>query len=93
VTQTRLPLASTFEAPLIDLLKSRKQPVKNADMDELVARKLELPAVLLAVPHGPGSTRTEFAYRVAWARSRLMSKGLIERVAPSTWRLAQAART
>ena len=89
----KLPPASTFERPVIELLKNRAEPMTNADMDELVAKQLELPADLLARPHGAGGTRTEFAYRMAWARTRLKSKGLIERVGPSTWRLAEAART
>lgn len=89
----KLPPSSSLEAPLIKALRNRLEPMTNRAIDEFVARELELPQELLEVAHAPGrGGRTEFAYRMAWARTRLKSKGVIERAGPSAWKLTGAGR-
>ncbi len=87
----KLPPSSALEAPLVKALRERAAPMTNRAIDEFVAQELKLAAALLEVLHVPGrGTRTEFAYRMALARTRLKSKGVIERAGPSAWRLASA---
>jgi hypothetical protein len=84
-----LPRASQLDDAILRVLKTRTEPLDNDAMDKAVARELGVADDALLVLHTPGrGKRTEFAYRMAWARTRLRLKGLIERVGTRSWRLA-----
>ena len=56
-----------------------------------MAESLGLSAEDLALTHNPKlGPRTEFTYRMAWARSSLKKAGLIEKVAPGVWAIQDA---
>lgn len=85
-----LPRASQLDDPILRVLKTGPEPLDNDAMDTAVARELGVPEEALLVLHTPGrGNRTEFAYRMAWARTRLRLKGLIERVGSRSWRLVR----
>jgi restriction endonuclease Mrr len=54
------------------------------EIDEALAKALRLSPEALTVPHGT-SSRTEFQYRSAWARSNAKRKGLIDLNAEGKW--------
>ena len=60
------------------------------DLERVVAETLGLSEKQLSAPHNPNhGTRSEFSYRMAWTRTRLKNKKLIERVGPKLWELAR----
>jgi restriction system protein len=90
---SKLPPSSGLEAPLLKALRESGAPMTTDAIDAFVARELELPDELLTALRVPGrGSRTEFAYRMAWARTRLKGKGLVERSGPRTWKLSTVAR-
>ena len=90
---SKLPSSSGLEAPLLKALRESGEPMTTNAIDAFVARELELPDELLTALRTPGrGSRTEFAYRMAWARTRLKAKGMVERAGPKTWRLSRDSR-
>ncbi|MCL4756030.1 MAG: hypothetical protein KJ015_38135 [Myxococcales bacterium] len=91
MSHSEVPPASKFEEPILRVLGERAEPLANDAIDAGVARHIGLSEEALRVVHDPTKgSRTEFSYRMAWARTRLKAKGMIERVGPGTWRLARA---
>lgn len=89
MAQAKLPPSSALEAPLVKALRDSGESMTNRALDEVVAQELNLDSAVLEVLHAPGrGKRTEFAYRMAWARTRLKGRGVIERAGQSEWRLA-----
>jgi len=90
---SKLPPSAILEPPLLKALRENGTAMTTKAIDDFVARELELPEELLTALHAPGrGSRTEFAYRMAWARTRLKAKGLVERAGPKTWKLSASAR-
>lgn len=86
-----LPRAPTLEAPILECLKSAAPAtMKVAEIDAAVAKSLGLSAEQLKVAHDAAkpSGRTEFAYRMAWARTRLKAKGVIENRGFGQWAIS-----
>ncbi|RYZ03029.1 MAG: hypothetical protein EOO73_29355 [Myxococcales bacterium] len=87
LSHSALPRASQLDEPILHVLKTSPDTLDNDAIDQAVARQLGVPEQALRALHTPGhGTRTEFAYRMAWARTRLRLKGLIERVGSRSWR-------
>ncbi len=86
-----LPRAPLLEAPIIQYLASKPGPQEIAEIDTAVARELALTPEQLALPHNPAKAggRSEFAYRMAWARTRLKAKGAIENTGLGKWALVK----
>jgi len=92
MTLSKLPPASILEEPLLKALREHGKPMTTSAIDDFVARELKLTQDILTTLHAPGrGARTEFAYRMAWARTRLKAKGLVERAGPKTWALSSSA--
>jgi len=85
-----LPLSPALEAPIVRCLEEQPGPMKNAEMDALVALQLGLSDEQLKLPHDleKRGARTEFAYRMAWARTRLKARGVLERRELGEWALS-----
>lgn len=82
------PSGSQFDDAIVAALSERPEPMSNAGIETAVAKRLGVTEDMLKIPHAPGrGTRTEFAYRLAWAKTRLKSKGRIERVGTKSWKL------
>jgi restriction system protein len=87
---SRIPTASKLREPTLETLRAMGGRATNTDIDRGVAERIGLSAEDLAVPHNPEKgTRTEFAYRMAWARTRLKKDGLITNVATKVWSLSE----
>jgi restriction system protein len=82
-----LPPASALERPILDAIVERGRPLVVEELDGDVAQTLKLPPAALQILHSGAGKRTEFAYRMAWARTRLKNKGQLVRKAHKTWGL------
>ncbi len=83
-----LPTSTRLKPHLLEALQELGGTADNARIADFIARRLSLSDALLQLPHDPSKgQRTEFAYRLAWARTRLKSEGLIERAGSRLWRL------
>jgi restriction system protein len=86
-----LPPASAFERIILDAVTERGRPLSVEEIDAEVARRLELAPEALRILHrADAGKRTEFAYRMAWARTRLKEKGQLIRTAHKMWALPGA---
>jgi hypothetical protein len=90
---TIFPLVSASGVPKIDVLlaavvgvcQRRMEPLTAREIDPLVIEVLAIPADVVARTHGLKGSRTEIAYRLAWARSKGRSLGLLERAPDGRW--------
>jgi restriction endonuclease Mrr len=85
-----IPPARSLQGPVLQALRVLGGAASNAEIEAAVARELALSEELLRAPHRLGAARSELAYRLAWARTKLKSDGLIERAGTSSWRLTPA---
>lgn len=60
-------------------------------LDERVATDMRLSDAVLGVVHGAGP-RSEFAYRCAWARTRLKGIGAVDKSRRGVWAITEAGR-
>jgi len=70
---------------MLDFLREQTGPVSNKDIEAAVARILDIPQTLLATIHS--GNRTEFQYRMAWARTKAKSDGKISSPRRETWKI------
>lgn len=78
-----LPKASELVSPLIEVLKAAKHPLSIQEIEKQVAANLEVPDELRFVIRI--GNRTEFNYRLSWARTRAKNLGLIQRTSSKYW--------
>jgi restriction endonuclease Mrr len=76
--------------PLILALRSHEE-ARVDEIDAAVRSQCGAAAQGLERPRGTGK-RTEFAYRCAWARTRLRDRGYIKRVGHARWSLTSQGR-
>jgi restriction system protein len=81
---TSLPRAVEMIQPVVGVLRDGARPMAPREIDEALAKVLRLSPEALAVPHGT-SSRTEFQYRSAWARSNAKRKGLLYLTDEGKW--------
>lgn len=70
---------------IIRVLESSKLPMSSKDIDLAVAEELELLQSQLEVMRTP--SRSEYKYRMAWARTKLKSQGLIVKLEGGEWKI------
>ena len=73
----KFPSDQLLQKALIEVLIDNPSGLGSKEIDEEVARKLSIDPSLLAIVHS--GTRTEFAYRLAWARTKAKKRKLIMR--------------
>jgi len=81
----KLPRYQELIQPLLVFLAEQGGPVNNNEIDDAVARVLEIPQHLLSEIHS--GKRTEFQYRMAWARTKAKSDGKISSPKRETWKI------
>lgn len=82
------PETSRFDEAILTELRKQGGATTNAILERGVAQQLRLSTEALEQLHAPErGSRTEFSYRLAWAKTRLKAKGLIERTGTKSWRL------
>jgi len=78
-----LPNISELATAILDVMKIGDQK-RYKEIDALVAERLQIPKSLLdQVRLG---TRTEYAYRMAWAKQKLKSSKNLENVGGGDWK-------
>lgn len=86
--KAKLPTSTELRPYLLEGLSELGGTAGNAGLADYVAKRLDLSDELLELRHDPEKgKRTEFAYRLAWARTRLRNEGLIERAGSKLWKL------
>lgn len=78
-----LPKASELVGPLIEVLKAAIQPLSVEEIERQMAARLGVPEDLRNVKRI--GNRTEFSYRLSWARTRAKNLGLIKRTSSKFW--------
>ena len=81
----KLPRYQELIAPMLDFLKTHNGPASNLEINDAVARLLDIPSSLLAEIHS--GNRTEFQYRMAWARTKAKSDVKIISSKRETWQI------
>jgi restriction endonuclease Mrr len=81
----KLPRYQELIDPLVVFLKTHDGPATNKAIDDAVAKILMIPPTLLLEIHS--GKRTEFQYRMAWARTKAKSDGKISSPKRETWQI------
>jgi len=81
----KLPRYQELIEPMLVFLKTHDGAATNKAIDEAVARNLRIPPNLLLEIHS--GKRTEFQYRMAWARTKAKSDGKIKSPKRETWQI------
>jgi restriction endonuclease Mrr len=81
-----LPKSQHLVDVVVEAIKSNNGEATLTQIESYVINKLSIPEALVRMLHS--GTRSELAYRLAWARTKAKSLGLIEKVGSGTWRLA-----
>jgi restriction system protein len=84
----QLPKYQDLIAPMLRVLGKAEKPLSNSQIVEGVIADLGIPAHLSSAIHS--GNRTELQYRLAWARTKAKSSGLIESPARETWCIAKS---
>ena len=77
--------------PTLRALESLGGSASNHELDDRVATDLDLPDGMLDIVHGNGP-QTEFAYRCAWARTRLRHIGAVDNSRRGVWSITEGGR-
>ncbi len=85
-----LPKSQDLLRPMMEFLTTQHGPCSNGQIELAVGRKLEIPANLLSIIHSGG--RTEFQYRLAWARTNAKSKQWITSPKRESWEITEVGR-
>ena len=83
----KLPSKKELMDSILYVLLQTDDVMKTADINEAVAKSLNLSDELLAIEDA-NCTGTEFSYRMRWARTELKQKGKIENVKRGEWRIS-----
>lgn len=81
----KLPRFQELIEPMLVFLKAHDGAATNKAIDEAVANTLRIPSTLLLEIHS--GKRTEFQYRMAWARTKAKSDGKISSPKRETWQI------
>lgn len=87
-----LPPISAYMEPLLLVLVERGGQGTNEELSAGVAARMGLSDDQLRVPHGKGDRRSEFEYRMAWARTKLKKAGDLEPGGRKAWSITDAGR-
>ncbi len=81
----QLPKYQDLISPMLAVLANAGRPLSNSEIEDGVIATLNIPTSLSSTVHS--GNRTELQYRLAWARTKAKSSGLIESPARETWNL------
>ena len=86
-----MPKEVSLMWPILRALMELGGSASIHELNDCVATDLELREPVLDVMHGTGP-QTEFAYRCAWARTRLRHIGAVENSARGVWAITEEGR-
>ena len=87
---SEMPGGIELEAALLRILSVHEEGMHTREMKNAVAGYLNLSPRVLNVQRV--GNRKEFAYRLAWARTKAQQKKLIERIDVGVWRITAFGR-
>jgi restriction system protein len=87
-TKKDLPSFDKYYPFVVEAMKARGGSATIEEMEEDVAALMKLPEDLLAIPH-KNSSRSQFAYELAWVRTYLKKAGMAENSARGVWSLTE----
>ena len=79
----QLPKYQELISPLLKVLTRAGKPISNTEIEAAIIEELQIPVSLSSSIHS--GKRTELQYRLAWARTKAKSSGLIARPQRETW--------
>jgi restriction system protein len=82
-----LPRAREMVTSLVDALRELGGTASVADIEQTVARRLNLSPEQLGLPHD--KSRSEFQYRLGWTRTYAKKDGLVVSSRRNHWSLAE----
>lgn len=82
-----LPRAREMVTSLVDALRDLGGTASVADIEQTVARRLNLSPEQLGLPHD--KSRSEFQYRLGWTRTYAKKDGLVVSSRRNHWSLAE----
>ena len=82
---TKLPSPSALAPVVVDVIKELGGIAHFKDIEKAVIKKMELSQE--AVNQIRSGKRTEFGYRLSWARTKCKSEGLITNYGNGVWKL------
>ena len=82
---TKLPSPSELAPVVVEVIKELGGTAHFKDIEKAVVKKLGLP--IEATSQIRSGKRTEFAYRLSWARTKCKSEGLITNSGSGIWKL------
>jgi restriction system protein len=83
-----IPSVATLGDAIVKALATLGGEASNDQLSEEVVKSLGLSSVLLTLKHDASrGNRTEFEYRMAWARTKLKEVGKLERAGAKRWRV------
>lgn len=89
-----LPGVGALQGAILGALRNGGGSATVLDMLEHATREFGLSADQLAIVHDERrGKRSEVSYRMAWARTELRSRGLIEKVSHGCWVLTEKGRS
>jgi restriction system protein len=88
VDKSDLPSFEKYFPPTVHSMRARGGSATIEELEEDVAKLMNLPEALLAIPHKSGS-RSQFGYELAWVRTYLKKAGLAENSERGVWSLTE----
>ena len=82
-----LPSKKELAVTTISILKKYKKPLKASEINNLVAKELNIPKDVLAIENS-NCSGSEYAYQMRWIRTSLKNKGLLENPTHGYWIIA-----
>lgn len=82
----QLPNYQDLLPALVKVISAAGNPLSNSEIEKKVIQELSIPTALTEIIHS--GKRTELQYRLAWARTKAKSEGLISSPARETWTIA-----
>lgn len=89
----QLPPIGAFMGPLLRVLATLGGRATNAELEHGVAEAMGLTQDQLRALHTGRGSRTEFAYRLAWTRTKLKAEGAVEAAGRGVWKITEAGRS
>ena len=86
-----IPKQVDLMSPTLRALEALGGSASIHELDDRVSKDLGLADAILDVVHGDGP-QTEFAYRCAWARTRLRRIGAVDNSARGVWTITETGR-
>ena len=84
----KLPKYQDLVPTLVKVMSMTGRPLTNSEIEARVIQELAIPESLTKIIYS--GKRTELQFRLAWARTKAKSAGLISSPARETWRIVNS---